>query len=31
LILRTFEVVSNADQTLRAIMEQQGEWEDPNF
>jgi len=31
LISRTFEVVSNADQTLRAIMEQQGEWEDPNF
>jgi Lon protease-like protein len=31
LILRTFEIVTTADQTLRDIMEQQGEWEAPNL
>ena len=31
LISRTFEIVATADQTLRDIMAQQGEWEDPTF
>ena len=31
LISRTFEIVTTADQTLRDIMAQQGEWEDPTF
>lgn len=30
LISRTNEIVTTADQTLRSIMEQQGEWEVPN-
>jgi hypothetical protein len=30
LISRTNEIVTTADQTLRSIMEQQGEWEIPN-
>ena len=29
LISRTLEIVNTADQTLRAIMDQQGDWEDP--
>ena len=31
LISRTFEIVATADQTLRDIMAQQGEWENPTF
>ena len=31
LISRTFEIVTTADQTLRDIMAQQGEWENPTF
>ena len=31
LISRTFEIVATADQTLRDIMAQQGEWGKPNF
>ena len=31
LISRTNEIVSTADQTLRSIMDQQGEWETPTF
>jgi len=31
LISRTFEIVATADQTLREIMAQQGEWENPTF
>ena len=31
LISRTFEIVATADQTLRDIMVQQGEWENPTF
>ena len=31
LISRTFEIVTSADQTLRDIMAQQGEWENPTF
>jgi hypothetical protein len=31
LISRTFEIVATADQTLRDIMDQQGEWEAPTF
>jgi Lon protease-like protein len=31
LISRTFEIVTTADQTLRDIMDQQGEWEAPTL
>ena len=31
LISRTFEIVTTADQALREIMAQQGEWENPTF
>ena len=31
LISRTSEIVTTADQTLRSIMDQQGEWENPTF
>ena len=31
LISRTFEIVATADQTLRDIMDQQGEWEAPTL
>ena len=31
LISRTFEIVTTADQTLRDIMDQQGEWESPTL
>ena len=31
LISRTFEIVTTADQTLRDIMAQHGEWENPTF
>lgn len=31
LISRTNEIVTTADQTLRSIMDQQGEWENPTF
>ncbi|MCF8553921.1 MAG: LON peptidase substrate-binding domain-containing protein [Candidatus Nanopelagicales bacterium] len=31
LISRTFEIVTTADQTLRDIMAQQGEWKNPTF
>lgn len=31
LITRTNEIVTTADQTLRSIMEQQGEWEEPSL
>ena len=31
LIARTNEIVTTADQTLRSIMEQQGDWDAPNL
>lgn len=31
LIVRTNEIVTTADQTLRSIMEQQGDWDAPNL
>jgi Lon protease-like protein len=31
LIARTNEIVTTADQTLRSIMEQQGDWDTPNL
>ena len=31
LIVRTNEIVSTADQTLRSIMEQQDDWDEPGF
>ena len=31
LIARTNEIVTTADQTLRSIMEQQGDWDEPKF
>ncbi len=31
LIARTNEIVTTADQTLRSIMERQGEWEEPSL